>query len=323
MNLIETTPATDRFIEQWTDGNNYITAHTSGSTGTPKEIKLLKVDMLVSAHATCRFFGIDGKSVLVCPLSADYIAGKMMIVRAICSGATLAMIEPSNRPDLSRFDRIDLLPVVPSQIEGILADRSSANRIKHLLAGGGKTDDTLADRLKEMGIDSWASYGMTETCSHVAVKPLGVPCAPFTALPGITFSTDSDSCLRIISDNFSWHSLQTNDIVELIDNRSFSWLGRRDNIINTGGIKIIPEAVEQKIAHLIDRPYYIIGTPDPKWGEKVTLYIESDTPVDQTSVSEKINNLLPPYERPKEIKTVNLFERTSSNKIKRKVISFS
>lgn len=323
MNLIETTPATDRFLKQWNDGNDYITAHTSGSTGTPKEIKLLKADMLVSARATCRFFGIDNGSILVCPLSADYIAGKMMIVRTICSDASLAMTEPSNRPDLSRFDHIDLLPVVPSQIEGILADRSNATRIKHLLVGGGKTDDVLAARLKEAGFDSWASYGMTETCSHVAVKPLGEPDAPFSALPGITFSTDSDNCLRINSDNFSWHSLQTNDIVHLVDNQSFRWLGRRDNVINTGGIKIIPEIVEQKIAHIIGRPFYIIGTPDPKWGEKVTLYIESDSPFDHLNLIKQINNLLSPYERPKEIRTVNRFERTSSNKIKRKIISFS
>lgn len=323
MKLIETTPATDRFLEQWNDGNDYVTAHTSGSTGTPKEIKLLKADMLVSARATCRFFGIDSGSMLVCPLSADYIAGKMMIVRAICSGTSLAMLEPTNRPDLSRFNQIDLLPVVPSQIDGILADGSNRDRIRHLLAGGGKTDDTLAIKLKEAGIDSWASYGMTETCSHVAVRPLGDKDAPYTALPGITFSTDSDNCLKILADKFSWHALQTNDIVELLDDRSFRWLGRRDNVINTGGIKIIPEVVEQKIAHLLDRPFYIIGTPDPKWGEHVTLFIESDTPVDTAGLIEKINNCLAPYERPKEIVTVKRFERTSSNKIKRKVISFS
>ena len=320
MKLIETTPVADRFIEQWNDSNDYIVAHTSGSTGTPKEIKLLKSDMIVSARATCRFFNIDSRSLLVSPLSADYIAGKMMIVRAIVSDASLAMTEPTNRPDLSRFEHIDLLPVVPSQVDAILADTSNVNRIKHLLVGGGKTDEPLEHRIKSSGIDAWASYGMTETCSHVAVRRLGNPDSCYHALPGITFTTDAESCLAIHSDSFSWKTLQTNDIVELIDNKSFRWLGRRDNIINSGGIKIVPELVEQKISHLIDVPFYIIGRPDPKWGEAIVLYLETDKPIDTATLANTLSTVLSPYERPKEIMVVEQFERTSSNKIKRKFI---
>ncbi|MBD5379890.1 MAG: AMP-binding protein [Bacteroides sp.] len=320
MKLIETTPVADRFIEQWNDSNDYIVAHTSGSTGTPKEIKLLKSDMIVSARATCRFFNIDSRSLLVSPLSADYIAGKMMIVRAIVSGATIAMTDPTNRPDLSRFEHIDLLPVVPSQVDAILANPANTVRIKHLLVGGGKTDESLENRIGSSGIDSWASYGMTETCSHVAVRRLGNPDSCYHALPGITFTTDAESCLAIHADSFSWKTLQTNDIVDLIDNKSFRWLGRRDNIINSGGIKIVPELVEQKISHLIDVPFYIIGRPDPKWGEAIVLYLESDKPIDTATLANTLSTVLSPYERPKEIMVVEQFERTSSNKIKRKII---
>ena len=320
MKLIETTPVADRFIKQWNDSNDYIVAHTSGSTGTPKEIKLLKSDMIVSARATCRFFNIDSRSLLVSPLSADYIAGKMMIVRAIVSDASLAMTEPTNRPDLSRFEHIDLLPVVPSQVDAILADTSNVNRIKHLLVGGGKTDEPLEHRIKSSGIDAWASYGMTETCSHVAVRRLGNPDSCYHALPGITFTTDTESCLAIHADGFSWKALQTNDIVALIDNKSFRWIGRRDNIINSGGIKIVPELVEQKISHLIDVPLYIIGRPDSKWGEAIVLYLESDKPIDTATLAKTLSTVLSPYERPKEIMVVEQFERSSSNKIKRNII---
>ena len=320
MKLIETTPVADRFIEQWNDSNDYIVAHTSGSTGTPKEIKLLKSDMIVSARATCRFFNIDSRSLLVSPLSADYIAGKMMIVRAIVSDASLAMAEPTNRPDLTRFEHIDLLPVVPSQVDAILADTSNINRIKHLLVGGGKTDEPLEHRINSSGIDSWASYGMTETCSHVAVRRLGNPDSCYHALPGITVTTDAESCLAIHADSFSWKTLQTNDIVDLIDSKSFRWLGRRDNIINSGGIKIVPELVEQKISRLIDVPFYIVGRPDPKWGEAIVLYLETDKPIDTATLAQTLSTVLSPYERPKEIRVENRFERTSSNKIKRKII---
>ncbi|MDE6642792.1 MAG: AMP-binding protein [Muribaculaceae bacterium] len=320
MKLIESTQLANRFIEQWNDSNDHIIAHTSGSTGKPKEIKLLKSDMIESARATCRFFNIDKNSVLVSPLSADYIAGKMMIIRSIVSDATLAMTEPSNHPDLKRFDKIDLLPVVPSQVDAILADPLNVNRINHLLVGGGKTDESLEKRIAQSGIDAWASYGMTETCSHVAVRRLGDPDSCYHALPGITFSIDSDSCLAIHSDNFSWKSLQTNDIVELVDNQSFRWLGRRDNVINSGGIKIIPEVVEQKISHIIDVPFYIVGRPDPKWSEAVILYLESEQTLDTKILADEISKTLSPYERPKEIVVVRQFERTSSNKIKRKII---
>ncbi|MBD5199639.1 MAG: AMP-binding protein [Bacteroidales bacterium] len=320
MKLIETTPVADRFIEQWNDSNDYIVAHTSGSTGTPKEIKLLKSDMIVSARATCRFFNIDSRSLLVSPLSADYIAGKMMIVRAIVSGATIAMTDPTNRPDLSRFEHIDLLPVVPSQVDAILANPANTVRIKHLLVGGGKTDEPLEHRIKSSGIDAWASYGMTETCSHVAVRRLGNPDSCYHALPGITFTTDTESCLAIHADSFSWKTLQTNDIAALIDNKSFRWIGRRDNIINSGGIKIVPELVEQKISHLIDVPFYIIGRPDSKWGEAIVLYLETDKPIDTATLANTLSTVLSPYERPKEIMVVEQFERTSSNKIKRKFI---
>lgn len=227
--LDNSTPETEKFLREWFSDSDTITAHTSGSTGKPKEIRLLKSDMVVSATATCRYFSLTSDSVLVCPLSADYIAGKMMIVRALVSGAALSMINPSNRPDLERFDRITLLPVVPSQLQSLLENGSLAKKVTNLLVGGSPVSEEIEHRISIAGYNAFASYGMTETCSHVALRRFGDQF--FEALPGIVFSTDIDSCLSISAPLFSFKSLQTNDIVNLADSTHFRWIGSRKGFI--------------------------------------------------------------------------------------------
>ena len=186
----------ERFIVEWHNEKDYITAYTSGSTGKPKEIKLLKSDMALSAQATCVFFNINNDSVLLSPLSTDYIAGKMMVVRAMMSGATLHIANPSRTVSLDGYRHIDLLPIVPAQLEHILScsDRSV---IRNLLIGGGALSPAQETLISQSGINAWLSYGMTETCSHVAIRKISENTTEFKALPGITFDTDKRGCLII------------------------------------------------------------------------------------------------------------------------------
>lgn len=293
----------------------YITAHTSGSTGAPKEIRLSKADMRVSAEATCEFFGIDRDSLISAPLSVDYIAGKMMIVRGIVSGARVVLTEPSNRPDLSGIDgMIDLLAVVPSQVPHIIDNY--ADRVRNLLIGGAQLPAAVEQRLIGMPFDAYVSYGMTETCSHVALRRAGSPL--YRAMPGVMFETDSAGRVAIVADKYSFGSLQTNDIVRLHDPYTFEWLGRADNVINTGGIKVFPEEIERVLSHYISEPIYISGESDDKWGTRVILNIESDTQADIASVMELCRRHLPAHAVPKDIRVHKSFDRTSSNKIIRR-----
>lgn len=303
------------FLRQWHDGKNYITAHTSGSTGIPKEIRLLKSDMLASARATNRFFQLRDDSVYLCPLSLDYIAGKMMAVRAIESGGTAVFIEPSNSP---AFSPCDLLAIVPSQVEALLNSPELSN-ISNIIIGGAPLSDEMRNALVKSGANAYESYGMTETCSHIALRHVSEK--HFRTMPGIRISTDDRGCLVADIPNMSIGCVITNDLVELSSPTAFRWIGRYDNIINSGGIKIIPEQLESEIQDTLkdtafsDTPFCISSRPDPKWGRRVVMLIEG-SPETAESMAHIISSI-DSIHRPKEVIAVHALPRTANGKIRR------
>lgn len=318
MELIDTHGLAARFLEEWHDSSPYITARTSGSTGTPKEIRLPKADMIVSAEATCRYFGIGARSLLYMPLSADYIAGKMMIVRALVSGATLQVVSPASDPLPEKpVARISLLPVVPAQIEPLLSS-PWCRMIDHIIVGGAPLTPSQEAALRSFGGEVHATYGMTETCSHVALRSVSRGCDIFEAMPGVLFSQDGRGCLVIEAPAYSWKSLVTNDVVSLLDSRRFEWMGRADNIINSGGVKIVPEEIERLLApQLGGRPFYITSRPSPRWGEELVMVVE-DASLDTRALLAALRERFSHRILPKDIYCLTSLPRTSSGKIIRK-----
>ncbi len=317
--FVNLTPEAIDFLSEWRNpSTDFVSAHTSGSTGKPKDIKLLKSDMITSAEATCRFFGIGADSYIHCPLSVNYIAGKMMIVRADVSGATIGFEQPSNTP-LSvapAHDEIALLPVVPSQLDGLLKSKFLSS-VKNVIVGGAPLSPDTESVLSEYDdINFYATYGMTETCSHVALRHIGDNDNLYISMPGVTFDTDSRDCLIINSPRYSFRRLVTNDIVELIDSNRFRWVGRADNVINTGGLKVYPEVIEKKLAGIIPDRFYIAGKADERWGTRVVMYVEgalSDDIINELRC--KCKKILLSHEMPKEFIVVDRFKETSSGKI--------
>ncbi len=307
----------DEFRQQWNDGSDFIVAHTSGSTGKPKEILLPKSDMRVSARATNKFFGLGAESVYVCPLSLSYIAGKMMAVRAWGAGAEPIMLEPSNSPKLPD-GAVDLLAIVPSQIEAMVSAGDCA-RIRNVLVGGAPMTTEQRRMLAYSGIGAYESYGMTETCSHVALRQLGDQC--FKAMPGVEFATDGRGCLIVNLPHYTVKSLTTNDVVRLHTPTSFEWLGRWDNVINSGGIKLYPEQIEAEISRLCPEigAFYITDTEDPKWGRAVAMVLEG-TDEEAARITLIIKEGMDGLKRPRLIKTVRKLARTYNGKIIRKRI---
>lgn len=300
-------------MTEWNSPLPYVVAHTSGSTGMPKEIRLLKSDMRSSARATNAFFGIDGGSVLALPLSLDYIAGKMMAVRAIEAGCRLDVMKPSN--DVSLAGPTDLLAVVPTQLPSLMAQENSPSMIRHLLIGGAPLSDDAERAVASRFSSAWLGYGMTETCSHVALRRVGDD-GVFAAMPGITFSVDSESCLRIESARFSWQQLQTNDVAELLDPTHFRWIGRRDNVVNSGGVKLHPELLEADYLRRIPSlpPFYLCGEDDPVLGQRLVMVVENP-PAD---LMDTLRAAIPDHKHlPKRIIPVPSLPRTPSGKIKR------
>lgn len=283
--IINPDSAASEFHAEWNSGSPTLTAHTSGSTGAPKEIRLPRADMLFSALATNNFFGINHLSILVSPLSASYIAGKMMIVRALLADCPIIFLPPSSRPlsllspSLLGGSSISLLPIVPAQLPGLL-DYLATNqdvRVDNVIIGGAPLSPEAEKTLLSPDIPfrAFATYGMTETCSHVALRPLFIPDAPFEAMPGIEFEIHPTRASLIISSpHYSFRRLITNDAVQLLSPTSFRWLGRIDNVINSGGIKLHPELLERQLSPAIHAPFYLTSAPSERWGEELVMVVE-------------------------------------------------
>ena len=308
----------DDFLAEWSNADDFITAHTSGSTGTPKVIHLLKSDMLASARATNARFGIGARSRLLLCLSPDYIAGKMMIVRALDARARLTAIEP-HRDLLADYhgDSFDFAAVIPAQAQ-TLADRPDRlARLATIIVGGGPVSPELESKLADLNANAYSTYGMTETCSHIAVRRIGID-RHYTTLAPTTVSADSRGCLVARMPHLSVGEVTTNDIVDILSATEFRWRGRIDNAINSGGVKIIPEELEREIADLLDVRYYIGRRPSPTWGEVPVLVVET------TDMSDRRRDALLAALRtrlgiraPRQIVTRARFEETPTGKVVR------
>lgn len=303
------------FIRQWSDCSEWIEARTSGSTGTPKNIRLSKADMVVSAKATTDYLNIGRQSFMVCPLSIDYIAGKMMWVRGKVSGAEVLFEEPSMTPLAVDYNReIDLVPIVPAQISGLLRS-PNIDKVKHIIVGGAPLDDCQEHLLKDL--PCWATYGMTETCSHVALRRIGSDDF-FTPLPGFGMSLDEAGALVIESDNMSFGRLVTNDIAEILPDGRFKIIGRRDNVIISGGKKFFPEQMESRLSGTLSGiEFYISSRPDHVWGEECVLVIK-DTALTDDRLLKLCAQVLPRHEVPKAVIRLPQFEYTPTGKLKRR-----
>lgn len=273
------------FLEEWFDDRSYVPGHTSGSTGAPKEIQLSKADMRASARMTNAFFAIGRESVLLLCLSVSYIAGKMMVVRALEAGAELLTVKVSSHPlritgQEEYVDRrIDLAAMVPMQVEESMKSESEKQRfgyIRHLIIGGAPVSVALEERLKKIPTQCYATYGMTETVSHIALKKLNSDPAYF-ALGEVGFEQDERGCLIIDAPHLQARRFVTNDMVRLHGNKRFEWLGRFDYVINSGGIKLFPELIEQKLVRSIPGRFFITSRPDEVLGESVLLALGRGT----------------------------------------------
>lgn len=312
----------DAFIADWKRDRPTMTVHTSGSTGTPKAIEVGKAHMAASAQMTCEFLGLrPGQSALLC-LPVEYIAGKMVIVRALTCGLRLLPVEPSSHP-LSGLEKSpDFAAFVPSQVYETLRIPEEARcfeGIRQTLIGGGAIAPDLQERLRELPNPVWSTYGMTETLSHVALRRLNGPDASawYSPFPGVSLDVNADGCIVIDAPAVHAGRLVTRDIAELREDGRFRILGRRDNTICSGGVKIQLEDVEARLRPSLHVPFVATAVGDAKYGEALTLLVQSPAPpVDE--LQRLCAASLPPYHRPKHYLQVNQLPTTGSGKPARK-----
>lgn len=314
-------PGIFSFLTDWFDDKSFVKVQTSGSTGKPKAIALKKEYMINSAKKTGAFFDLPQNTLALLCLSMDYIAGKMMLVRALTLGWHLEAVKAVSNPLVDNDKNYDFCAMVPLQMQNSL---SELYKVKKLIVGGGAVDKNLLLKIQSQTTAIFATYGMTETITHIAVKKLNGfnttelgSSNHFKVLPNIKIATDDRGCLIIDAPSIIDNQITTNDLVGIISDTEFKWLGRIDNVVNSGGVKLIPEQIEEKLSSVMEQRFFVAGIPDLLLGEKLILIIESNKKIE--NLKTKILNLLmlKKFEIPREIYTIGEFVETDTKKINR------
>ncbi|TYC14855.1 AMP-binding protein [Bizionia gelidisalsuginis] len=310
------------FLLQWLEDSPVLHAKTSGSTGAPKAIEIQKQAMVNSALATGLYFNLKPKSTALLCLPATYIAGKMMLVRAMVLGLEIDGVSPQSDVDFNRDTVYDFVAMVPMQL---LKTKDRLQNIKQLIVGGAPVSNALLDKIQPLKTTIYETYGMTETVSHIAVKQLNnlstttevstvnTALLSFEILPNIIIYQDDRECLVIEAPLLLDSKIVTNDIVELQSTTTFKWLGRFDNVINSGGVKMHPEQIEAALKRQIHSRFFIASEADDRLGEALILVIEGDEMIITPSVFAVLEN----YKKPKAIYFIDAFAETTSGKIQR------
>ena len=311
-----------KFLQKWLNDDDFIEVKTSGSTGTPKTIKIKKEAMRNSAIATGSFFNLQpGNKALHC-LPTKFIAGKMMLVRAMVLGLEIDCEAPTSNPVFDYNKTYHFCAMIPLQLENCL---ENCSHIKTIIIGGAPVSNVLKEKIYKIKPLVYETYGMTETVTHIALKKLnnisslqGVTKKQFAKsyfklLPNILISTDKRDCLLIEAPQLLEEKIITNDVVKLYSETEFEWLGRFDNVINSGGLKLFPEQIEAKLQNKIQVRFFVAAAPHEILGEQLILVIEGSMDlIDASTFSE-----LKKHEKPKQIFTLNQFIETTTGKINR------
>jgi O-succinylbenzoic acid--CoA ligase len=299
------------FCQAWRAGQPEFTFHTSGSTGEPKPIVISRKRLYVSAKMTGDWLKLEKGDSALLSLPPTYIAGAMVLVRALVHDLALILVEPCQNP-LSQIppQDIHLASFVPTQWATILDSDIQLlhyfKQSKGILLGGASVPESL--RI-DYGFPVFETYGMTETVSHVAYRTWNQ--SYYQTLPGVQIGQNDEDCLLIcapVTDN-KW--IETRDMVELVAAGQFVLNGRLDRVVNSGGIKLQPEKIEAFYRSITSLPLFVAGIPDAFWGQKLVLFLESSSPVSINLETE----LLSSAEIPKEIICHPAFIKTASAKI--------
>jgi len=324
-------PETDRevdftdFLKEWYSDKKYIEAKTSGSTGTPKRIRLQKEFVAESARRTLQFFALKKTDRILHCLPMQYIAGKLMVVRALLGELDLYLTEPSTDFAFLKNKKFRFAAMVPNQVAKILKAEAAPgellNKIEQLLLGGSSIPASLEMALQNVSTHCWSGYGMTETATHIALRKINGSGADgwYHCLENISVNLSAKGCLQISMPGLENQPLPTTDLAELKDEKTFRILGRIDNVIISGGIKFSPEQLEKKLEPFISKPFLISSLPHESLGQQLTLVVEGKENKETTEKLKEIcKKQLGRYEQPKQILVKDKLPRLPNGKFNRR-----
>lgn len=315
---------TYRLIKAWYSDAPTIDVFTSGSTSnSPKTFQATRPMMVNSVQYTRDFFGLKQGDVALLSLPLGYIAGTMMVVRALVIGMDLKIAACRSRPleemCSSEAPRIAFASMTALQVYNSLkyeADSAKLAAIKNLIVVGGPVNAKTEQILKKFPNNIYSTYGMAETLSHIALRRISGEFASdrYTPLNEVSVGLDAEGALIIDAPRVTAETIYTKDLAEIFPDGSFKLLGRTDNVINTGGVKVSSEYIESLIQPVIDGIFAISSVPDAKFGQAIVLVTEKDVDI------KLINQKLPPYYRPKKVLRLDKIPLTKTEKINRGLI---
>lgn len=264
------------FLKLWDQGQDIFEVFTSGSTGEPKAIHLHRRAMESSATITGKFLGITSEDSIHCCLPADKTGGFMQLVRSRVWNIPVKVTEAERNPLLNGV-KGNIISLTPMQLHAVLENKVSANNLnlyRIVLIGGGDMNEETEKLLVDFQPVFYHTYGMTETCSHIAMRKCNSE-KYFRALPGIETGLNESGCLTIRGSVTNGQWIETNDLAEIHDD-GFLIMGRADQMINSGGIKIQPESVEKFLCDTLNLPensIMLAGLPDKVYGQLPVLFV--------------------------------------------------
>jgi len=302
------------FLDQWNNPLKYIEVNTSGSTGEPKTIRLSKKLMRMSAQRTLQFFSLKAPMKAGLCISLTTIAGKMMVVRALLSDMQLHVFTVNQNPLNSVDFALDFNAMVPVQALKTVENAPKIHQEGLLLVGGSSLTENQFMQISRFFHNSYQTYGMTETASHVAIRRISSDFhEPYTVLKGYSVS-EKDGCLRIHCPDYTEKVISTNDYAEILSEHSFRIIGRKDFVINSGGYKVHPESIENRMSTLFHITCLVVPVPDEHWGEIVGLVL---TKVEQIPTLESLKESFLPAELPKKYTIIDSISYTENGKVNR------
>ncbi|WP_354531686.1 o-succinylbenzoate--CoA ligase [Nakamurella sp. UYEF19] len=283
------------------DDPTVIVIATSGSTGTPKGTLLTRSALTASAAATAQRLGPPGTWLLALP--TQHIAGLQVLLRSLTTGTTPHVLDTGLPFTPERFvtstrslpDGPRYLSLVPTQLQRVLTDDDATTELRTftaVLVGGAATAGAVLQRAGDAGINVVTTYGMSETCGGCVYD--GVP------LDGIEVTLEPDGRIVLqgpmvgrgyrnlpghpafpLTTGQRHHTFRTDDLGEWADGR-LRILGRIDDVIVTGGLKIAPTTLEEAIARLPGvAEVLVVGVPDATWGQSPAALVVPIRATDQ------------------------------------------
>lgn len=315
------------FCYKWLNGKEEFEFNTSGSTGPPKKIIFQRKQLEASARLTEEALRlVPGYTALIC-LDPKFIAGAMMVVRSLVTGMNMIIRTPSSNPLAGVADPIDFAAFVPYQLATMLEKgKEQLNKLRVVIIGGAPLPQEFIEKIQDYSTSFYATYGMTETITHIALQKLNGHDRQgfFHLLPGVRASMDDRGCLVIQAPHLGPHPIITNDMVTIVDKTKLRWHGRFDRVINSGGVKVHAEKVENVAGHVfralkIQKRFFVAGLPDEALGERVVFVVEGDAfkHKKEDSLRSSLSRHLGKFEMPKAFLYIPHFAETSTQKIDR------